>query len=108
MVASGGRAGLGSWSAECPFVVELQPGQFYLFRSQPYGSNTQTSVYDSTDPLNFGVDEDAAHFVCTLPVAAPEILTGRGQTCIAALLPSLKGIQIGRLTWKPVPGDKSR
>jgi hypothetical protein len=49
------------------------------------------------------VDDDSAHFVCTLPVAAPEILNYQGQTFIAALLPSLKGIQITRLIWEPRP-----
>src|SRR5205814_176321 len=37
VVARGGRAGSGSFSAECPFVVELEPGKFYLFRTQRYG-----------------------------------------------------------------------
>jgi len=103
VVARGGRAGTGPWSAECPFVLEVQPGHFYLFRTQRYGPEAQTSVYHSTDALNFGVDDDSAHFVCTLPVAAPEILSYQGQMFIAALLPSLKGIQIARLSWKPVP-----
>jgi len=103
LVARGGRAGTGPGSAECPFVVETQPGHFYLFRTQRYGPDAQTSVYHSTDPLNFGVDDDSAHFVCTLPVAAPEILNYQGQTFIAALLPSLKGIQITRLIWEPRP-----
>ncbi len=38
-VAKGGRAGSGAFSAECPFVVELHPGAFYLFRTQRYGRN---------------------------------------------------------------------
>ena len=98
-VAFGGQAGTGKYSAECPFVVELEPGQFYLFRTQRYGDAAQTSVYFSRDPLDFGVDQDEGHFVCKLPIAAPEIIHSQGQYYIAALLPSLQGIQIARLEW---------
>jgi hypothetical protein len=34
LVAGGGQSGNGPYSAECPFVVQLGPGQFYLFRTQ--------------------------------------------------------------------------
>ena len=93
-------AGSGSFSAECPFVVELEPGKFYLFRTQRYGKDAQTSVYFSGDPLDFGVDNDEGHFLCTLPLAAPEIIHYQDQWFIAALLPSLKGIQVSQLTWE--------
>jgi len=99
IVAQGGRAGNGPYSAECPFVVELEPGQFYLFRTQHYGQNAETSVYFSRDPFDFGVNNDAGHFVCTLPVAAPELIHENKDWYIAALLRSLKGIQICRLVW---------
>lgn len=100
LVAKGGQSGDGPYSSECPFVVELEPGQFYLFRNQIYGKGARCSVYFSRDPLDFGVDRDAGHFVCTLPVAAPEIIQHEGQYFIAALLPSLKGIQIAKLRWE--------
>jgi hypothetical protein len=100
MVAAGGQSGSDNFSAECPFVVELESGQYYLFRTQHYGTNQQTSVYFSRDPMDFGVDHDEGHFVCTLPVAAPEIIKHEGRYFIAALLPSLKGIQISQLTWE--------
>jgi len=101
IVAAGGRAGDGPWSAECPHVVFLSDsGQYYLFRTQRYGANAQTSVYCSKDPLDFGVNDDR-FFVCTLPVAAPEIVLHQGEYYIAALLPSLKGIQVARLKWLP-------
>lgn len=100
IVARGGKAGSGPYAAECPFVVELKPGQFYLFRTQHYGRNPLTSVYFSTDPLDFGLDNDEGHFVSTLPVAAPEIIQHKNEWFIAALLPSLKGIQVSRLEWK--------
>jgi len=97
IVAFGGRAGTGPFSAECPHVVH-HAGYYYLFRTQRYGADAQTSVYRSKDPMNFGLDDDR-YFVCTLPVAAPEIVLQEGQHYIAALLPTLKGIRIARLKW---------
>ncbi|MHC4367968.1 MAG: hypothetical protein ACYSW8_10170 [Planctomycetota bacterium] len=104
VVAYGGRSGDYRWSAECPHVVELSPGNYYLFRTQRYGKNAQTSVYHSTNPLNFGIDDDRG-FICTLPVAAPEIILHNGQYYIASLMPSLKGIHIAKLKWIE-PKDK--
>lgn len=101
VVAYGGRAGTGPWSGECPFVVH-RAGYFYLFRTQRYTGPPQTSVYRSKDPLDFGVEDDKC-FVCTLPVAAPEIITHEGQDYIACLLPTLKGMRITRLKWVEQP-----
>ena len=101
IVARGGRARAGPYSAECPFVVELEAGRFYLFRTQRYGLDAQTSVYFSRDPFDFGLDRDEGHFVCTLPVAAPEIVRQEDRFYIAALAPSLKGIRMARLEWAP-------
>ncbi len=56
-------------------------------------------VYYSTDPLDFGIDNDAEHYLTTLPLAAPEVFQHEGQWYMAALLPSLEGIQITRLEW---------
>lgn len=72
-----------------------------LISTRHYGENAKTSVYHSRDPLDFGVDDDAGHFVTTLPVAAPEIIQHDGKWYIAALLPNLKGIQIASLEWVP-------
>lgn len=97
LVAFGGSAsGTGSSSAECPFVYyHAESNAYYLFRTQRYGSNPQTSVYRSTDPTYFGVDADADNdFVGYLPVAAPEIVEYGGQTYIAALNLGLDGIRI--------------
>lgn len=102
MVAYGGQSGTGGSSAECPFVVEPQPGQYYLFRTQRYGQNAQTSVYRSTNPLYFGIDNDEG-FVCHLKVAAPEIIHHEGRYYIAYLNPDLKGIRIAGLGWKKGP-----
>jgi len=100
LVACGGQSGEGPWSAECPFVVEFRPGSYYLFRNQVYGKDARCSVYFSHDPLDFGIDHDAGHFIGTLPCAAPEIIRHGDDFYIAALLPSLKGIQVAPLKWE--------
>ena len=97
VVAFGGSAGTGKFSAECPFVIK-RGEYYYLFRTQHYGENAQTSVYRSKDPLNFGIEDDK-YLVCTLPVAAPEIIQHDGKYYIACLLPSLKGIRIASMNW---------
>jgi hypothetical protein len=103
IVAFGGSAGTGPFSSECPFVFHHRESDFfYLFRTQRYGESAQTSVYRSKDPANFGVNDDR-FLVCRLPVAAPEIIEHEGSLYIAALLGSLKGIQVARLTWEPMP-----
>ncbi len=104
VVAAGGRSGDGPYSAECPFVAEPLPGQYYLFRTQAYGKNAQTMVYHSRDPLDFGIGNDAEHYVTALPVAAPEVFRREGQWYMAALLPTLKGIRITRMEWASTGG----
>ena len=102
-VAFGGAAGTGPYSAECPFVYyHKASGYYYLFRTQRYGENAQSSIYRSKDPMNFGIEDDR-FLLGTLPVAAPEIVEHEGQLYIAALMPSLKGIRIARLTFLPRP-----
>jgi hypothetical protein len=59
--------------------------------------NAKTRVYRSKDPTDFGINDDR-YLVETLPVAAPEIIESHGRLYIAALLPSLKGIQIAKLS----------
>jgi len=106
IVARGGEAGAGPYSAECPFVVELSRGEFYLFRTQRYGKDAISRLYHSHDPMDFGVDHDANHLVGTIPVAAPEILRVGEKWYMAALLPTLKGIQVREFTWEPVAKEK--
>ena len=100
IVAKGGQSGDGPYSSECPFVVELAPGEFYLFRNQVYGKDAKCSVYSSRDPFDFGVDHDDGHFVCTLPLRRRRSSSTRGSITSSALMPSLKGIQIAKLTWE--------
>jgi hypothetical protein len=99
VVARGGQAGIGPFSSECPFVVEVEPGVFFLLRTQRYGADAQTSVYRSGDPMDFGIARDEGHFLGTLPIAAPEVFRVVDQSYVAYLLPSLQGIQISRLDW---------
>lgn len=101
-VAFGGRAGVSPFDAECPHVIERN-GKYYLFRTQKYGQNARTSVYCSDDPMNFGLNQDRLYYVCEMPVAAIEIVEHEGQDYMAALLPSLKGIQIAKLGWSSRP-----
>jgi hypothetical protein len=99
IVARGGLTGTGPSSSECPHVVHLG-GYYYLFRTQRYAGPPTTSVYRSTDPMDFGVDNRADdRFVCLLEVAAPEIIKYRGQYYIAALMPDIQGIRIAELRW---------
>lgn len=79
--------------------MELARGEFYLFRTQKYGTNAITRVYHSHDPLHFGINEDAKYLVANLPFAAPELILHKSQWHIAALAPSLKGIRLARLEW---------
>ncbi len=98
-VAFGGSAGTGKAAAECPFVYYHQPsGYYYLFRTQIYGAKAMTRVYRSKDPTDFGVNDDK-YLVTQLPVAAPELVEHEGTLYMAALLPSLKGIQIAKVKW---------
>jgi glycosyl hydrolase family 32 len=99
IVAFGGEAGTNPFSAECPFVVELTRGEFYLFRTQKYGTNAITRVYHSHDAMHFGINEDPKYLVGNLPVAAPELILYKNQWYIAALAASLKGIRLAKLEW---------
>jgi hypothetical protein len=99
IVSSGGRGGTKYTAAECPYVVEPKPGHFYLFRTYNYFERPKTLVYYSTDPLNFGHDEDDKNLLAELPVAAPEIFKHQDQYYIACLRPKLDGIRIAKLDW---------
>lgn len=97
IVAIGGEAGGKLWSHECPHVVKFG-GWFYLFTTQHYPDQPQTSVFRSRDPLKFAMNDDANR-ITRLPVAAPEIVQYRAEWYLAALMPKLNGIRIARLKW---------
>jgi len=107
IVSYGGNPGKGKlWYAECPHVVENPESNYFLFRTHSYGnyqsgqliSPPKTNIYRSSDPLDFGIDNDR-YLITQLPVAAPEIIHFEGQWYIAALMPDLQGIRIARLKW---------
>jgi hypothetical protein len=99
IVSSGGRAGEYWDNHECPFVIKMDD-YYYLFATQRYGMDNVTSVYRSTDPLNFGVNTDEGFLISNLPVAAPEFVYENGQWYIFALNPELNGIRAARLKWE--------
>lgn len=97
LVAEGGiRPKNPKFAAECPFVVRLAPGEYFLFETQAYGRDGHSTVRFSRDPLDFRA---ADNVVCTLPVAAPEIFQFEGRWYIASVCSNLKGIQVARLVW---------
>ena len=99
IVSYGGTAGNNPYSCECPQVVEIAPGQYFLFRTQYYGPGAQTTIYHSENPYLFGIDNDSC-FVTRMNLCAPEIVRLKGDYYIAALNPNLDGIRIARLKWK--------
>ncbi|HUG12786.1 MAG TPA: hypothetical protein VMM36_17350 [Opitutaceae bacterium] len=90
------------FAAECPFVVEPVPGEYYLFLTQRYGRNSQTTVVRSSDPLDFDFGRDPEKIMCLLPIAAPEVFQHDGQWFVAAVAPDYSGVQITTLRWKEV------
>ncbi|MEN6383775.1 MAG: hypothetical protein ABFD79_01100 [Phycisphaerales bacterium] len=99
VVAYGGSAGNGWASAECPQVIELKKGEYYLFRNQYYGPGAKFSVYFSKNPFNFGIDDDS-YLLCEFNLSAPEIIKDGDKYYIAALNPNLDGIRIAELKWE--------
>jgi hypothetical protein len=99
IVAEGSAYRTGPYCAECPHVIyHPESKHYYLFNTQRYGLRQHTTVFRSSDPLNFGINDNRLE-VTTLSVAAPEIILHDGRYYIASLMPSLKGIQIARLKW---------
>lgn len=87
------------YSDECPFVVYLPEYKlYYLFVTQMYGKDNQTTVYASPNPMYLGVNDDRWK-VCTLPIAAPEIVYHEGKYYLFALNPSLDGVRMTDLEW---------
>jgi hypothetical protein len=105
-VASGGKAGTGGSAAECPFVAHRNDGYYYLFRTSSehapagnYQPGVTTYVYASTDPSDFGINDDS-RLVAEIPIAAPEIHTADGVDYMAHLLASVQGIEVCQLNWQ--------
>ena len=95
IVSEGGRAGNGAVSAESPFVQKYK-GYYYLFRSS--SSTGSVFVYRSTDPYNFGVNNDDK-LIGELPVWAPELIFDNGQWYISDI-DDFQGVKLAKLKWK--------
>jgi len=95
IVCEGGIAGNGNVSAESPFVVE-KDNLFYLFRSS--SMDFQTYVYRSTNPYNFGVNNDSK-LIKRFPIKAPEIVYHNQRYYISDLA-DFQGIKLAKLEWK--------
>ncbi len=88
------------YSDECPHVVYLPEQKlYYLFVTQTYGKKSQTTVYASPNPMYFGIDDDSRK-VCTLPIAAPEVVLHEGQYYLVALTDELDGIRMTKMKWE--------
>jgi hypothetical protein len=101
IVSAGGSAGCRECDGEEPYVLFRDDEQaFYLFRthSQPGSEDMLTSVYRSTDPLDFGVGHDDK-LVTTLDAEAAWIVREGDTTYIAAMMPGLTGYRVARLGW---------
>ena len=100
-VLAGGSPGSDGGSIAGPFVFSL-PGEdaYYLFRTHTSLGDSEfaTSVYRSTDPLDFGVDDDR-HLLTTLPTEVVRVFDHEGDYYIVSLLPGMQGYQIARLKW---------
>ncbi|MEQ8787717.1 MAG: hypothetical protein RIC55_15545 [Pirellulaceae bacterium] len=94
IVSRGGVAGDGPVSAESPFVVALD-GYYYLFRASSI--TFKTYVYRSTDPTDFGVNDDSK-LIATLPIKAPELIHHEGRWYISDLA-DFQGVKLARLNW---------
>ena len=90
--------GPGPWDTECPHVV-YRAGYYYLFRTEDY-ARAITHVYRSADPFDFGVGDASAHYVCDIPVAAPEIIIEGDGEYITSNHDLLGGTRICRLRWE--------
>lgn len=86
---------------ESPVVV-FRDGYYYLFRT--HGKESGAYVFRSTDPMDFGIGDDAPDkYVTRLPVIAPEIIMdGEGNEYISKINDEAHGygIRLCRLRWE--------
>jgi len=102
IVSSGGSAGTDFESAESPYVLYLpDANSYYLFRSHKSLATGKfvTTVYRSSDPLDFGVNTDE-YRLSTLDIEGIWIVKHENEYYIAALRPDLQGTRITRLEWE--------
>jgi beta-fructofuranosidase len=99
--------GPGPWDTECPHVVyrrddRQRRGAYYLFRTEDYAS-AKTHVFCSLTPTDFGIGDASAHYVCTIAVAAPEIVVDAdGTEYITSNHDLVGGTRLYRLRWETI------
>ncbi|MGV3658841.1 MAG: BPL-N domain-containing protein [Prosthecobacter sp.] len=99
-VAWGGQSGEDLASAGHPSIVELQPGLFYLFRTQTTKDRSVTHIYRSSDPLDFGLygnNADALHYVTSLPAVIKAVVQHEGEWF------AVQNGKMARLAWRDLP-----
>ena len=93
------RFGGHRWQTECPHVV-YRAGYYYLFRTVHYATS-ETHVFRSEDPLDFGGGDAGAKYVGPVAVAAPEIIVdGEGNEYITSNHNLAGGTMMCRLRWE--------
>jgi putative intracellular protease/amidase len=103
-VAWGGASGEDPASAGHPCVVEVEPGHYYLFRTQTGEVRETTCIYHSTNPLDFGTYGrfgDALHFVTSLPAVVETVVRHSGNWF------AVRGGEAAKLEWR-APAKPSR
>lgn len=93
------RYGGHPWQTECPHVV-YREGYYYLFRTVHYATS-ETHVFCSEDPLDFGIGDASARYVGPIAVAAPEIIIDDGGKEFITSNHNLSGgTMLCRLKWE--------
>jgi hypothetical protein len=88
------------WGTECPHVV-YRGGQYYLFRTENYAAR-KSHVFQSEDPLDFGIGDAGGKYVGPFPAAAPEIIVAPdGSEYISSNHDLSGGTHLCRLNWLP-------
>jgi hypothetical protein len=95
VVSEGGVCGTDRTSQQCPYVVFID-GYYYLFKMGP-SNRYETAVYRSSDPLDFGKEDD--QLVAVLEASAAEVLEEDGQWYLSSLIPGYKGVRIRKMDW---------
>ena len=89
------------WQTECPHVV-YRGGYYYLLRTVHYESS-ETHVFRSENPLDFGIGTAREHYVGRIAVAAPEIIVdGDGNEFITSNHNLAGGTMLCRLRWEEI------
>lgn len=96
IVSRGGSGGSGPSDAECAFVMFLpEVESFYLLR---WHSDGQTSVFCSTNPLDFGIDDDR-YKICTLQAEVARIIHCNQKYYISSVHTNYTGMKLANLSW---------